>query len=281
MQVMGGEGYMTENELERIWRDNRIHRIVEGANEVMQSFIFAYGGKQLAEQMLVVKEALDWDRDADVEANLTRILPNALNCDLIKRAVPLALQLFFGVKPSKPEIYGLHPALFDFGDRLMSMVQDHSHFFKMLSKWEEEEIVGRQVQQARAADNAVMLFALSCSLSRMAHQLRSGEHGLRFQRDQAAFEHLFDLFELKFYQNVGEMRDNADDSMRRAAAAARRYNDTLPNEEFYIPESSPVAQGEGMETQQAHIKQFPGGHRTLQGDGSTGELPDVQRAATA
>jgi alkylation response protein AidB-like acyl-CoA dehydrogenase len=281
MQVMGGEGYMTENELERIWRDNRIHRIVEGANEVMQSFIFAYGGKQLAEQMLVVKEALDWDRDADVEANLTRILPNALNFDLLKRAVPLALQLFFGVKPSKPEIYGLHPALFDFGDRLMSMVQDHSHFFKMLSKWEEEEIVGRQVQQARAADNAVMLFALSCSLSRMDHQLRSGDHGLRFQRDQAAFEHLFDLFELKFYQNVGEMRDNADDSMRRAAAAARRYNDTLPNEEFYIPESSPVAQGEGMETQQAHIKQFPGGHRTLQGDGATGQLPNVERTASA
>ena len=52
MQIMGGEGYMTENEVERIFRDSRINLIVEGANEVMQSFIFAYGGKQLAEQML-------------------------------------------------------------------------------------------------------------------------------------------------------------------------------------------------------------------------------------
>ncbi len=55
LQVMGGEGYMTENEVERIFRDSRINIIVEGANEVMHSFIFAYGGKQLGEWMLGVK----------------------------------------------------------------------------------------------------------------------------------------------------------------------------------------------------------------------------------
>src|SRR5205814_2560656 len=49
LQIMGGEGFMTENEVERIFRDSRINTVVEGANEVMQSFIFAYGGKQLAE----------------------------------------------------------------------------------------------------------------------------------------------------------------------------------------------------------------------------------------
>jgi acyl-CoA dehydrogenase family protein 9 len=43
---------MTENEVERIFRDSRINLIVEGANEVMQSYIFGYGGKQLAEYML-------------------------------------------------------------------------------------------------------------------------------------------------------------------------------------------------------------------------------------
>ena len=57
MQVMGGEGYMTENELERLWRDSRINPIVEGANEVMHSFIFAYGSKQLGEYMLGIKAA--------------------------------------------------------------------------------------------------------------------------------------------------------------------------------------------------------------------------------
>jgi alkylation response protein AidB-like acyl-CoA dehydrogenase len=30
MQIMGGESYMTENGIERIWRDSRINIIVEG-----------------------------------------------------------------------------------------------------------------------------------------------------------------------------------------------------------------------------------------------------------
>ena len=55
MQIMGGESYMTENGIERIWRDSRINTIVEGANEVMHSFIFAYGSKQLGEWLLSVK----------------------------------------------------------------------------------------------------------------------------------------------------------------------------------------------------------------------------------
>ncbi|MHC4803175.1 MAG: acyl-CoA dehydrogenase family protein, partial [Planctomycetota bacterium] len=34
IQIMGGDGTMAENEVERLWRDSRINRIVEGANEV-------------------------------------------------------------------------------------------------------------------------------------------------------------------------------------------------------------------------------------------------------
>src|SRR5947209_3157976 len=73
MQIMGGEGYMTENEIERIFRDSRINLIVEGGNEVMQSFIFAYGGKQLAEAMLGVQQAVGWDNNESPTQNLARI----------------------------------------------------------------------------------------------------------------------------------------------------------------------------------------------------------------
>ena len=44
MQIMGGEGYMTENQIEHLFRDSPIQPHCRGRNEVMQSFIFAYGG---------------------------------------------------------------------------------------------------------------------------------------------------------------------------------------------------------------------------------------------
>ena len=260
MQVMGGEGYVTENELERIWRDNRIHRIVEGANEVMQSFIFAYGGRQLAEQMMAVREALAWDEGETAEENLRRIIHNCLNPDLMQRALPLVTELFLGVLPEAPAIDGVRPSLQEHADRLAQLVRKHAHAFKMVSKKEQEAIVRRQAQQARIADNATLLFALSASLSKMDHQLREGASGPAFDRDQAAFEHLFDLFEQAFARNLDALRAPADESMHRAAAAARRHNDTLPNGDFYIHEAAPAACGTGREPNTEHIRQFPGDH---------------------
>jgi acyl-CoA dehydrogenase family member 9 len=275
MQIMGGEGYVTENEFERIWRDYRIHRIVEGSNEVMQSFVFAYGGKQLAEQMLSIQDAMLWDSDESALENAKRVVANAFNPQVLKRAIPLGAQLFLGLKPPAPAIFGLHSSLTPFSDRLGKMVQRHAHVFKLASKWHREKIVVRQTPQARIADNAVILFALSASLSKMDRQLRSAESGVEFERDRAAFRHLFDLLELEFYRNVDELRENADDSMRDAARAARAHNDTLPNNRFYIHEASPIAAGTGKKVQREHIKQFPGdGAVVTGGDGAAGKAPE-------
>jgi alkylation response protein AidB-like acyl-CoA dehydrogenase len=98
MQIMGGEGYMTENELERAFRDSRIFPIVEGANEVMQSFIFSYGGKQLAEHMVGLMNALVWNGKESFGRNLARIAGNFLSLRLQQRAIPLAVELFLNVK---------------------------------------------------------------------------------------------------------------------------------------------------------------------------------------
>ena len=258
LQIMGGDGYMTETELERAWRDNRIHAIVEGSNEVMQGFIFAYGGKQLAEQMISVQDALTWDTDESIGQNLSRIVRSATNPTVLSKAIPLAGQLFAGVKPSAPEIRSVHPALRNQANRLAKLVQKHSHYFKLASKWEREKIVTHQAQQARVADNAIFLYALSASLSKMDDQLRTGEYGPKFERDRAAFEYLFDWFELEIARNCGEMRRNADASMRKAAEAARRYNDTLPDEDFYIHEGSPLGRDAGKDVPSEHIQQFPG-----------------------
>ncbi|MEX0600770.1 MAG: acyl-CoA dehydrogenase family protein, partial [Rhodothermales bacterium] len=257
MQLMGGEGYMAENELERVWRDNRIHRIVEGSNEVMQSFIFGYGGKQLAESMVSVQDAVGWDEEEDVTENLSRIVSNLMNPDILRRAVPLAAELFAGILPPAPRIDAIHPALASYGDRLSRLIQKHAHHVKLVSKRHREEIIKRQAVQARLADNAIMLFALSVSLSKMDAQLRGGTSGAAFERDRAAFKHLFDLMEVDFMKNIGELRHNADASMLEAASAARRHNDTLPNDRFYIHEASPVAAGTGKQPPTEHIKQFP------------------------
>ncbi|MFP4228499.1 MAG: acyl-CoA dehydrogenase family protein [Salinivenus sp.] len=276
MQIMGGEGYMTEHEVERAWRDNRIHSIVEGSNDVMQGFIFAYGGKQLAEQMISVQEALLWDTDESIGNNLSRIFTAATNPTVMSKALPLAGQLFLGLKPSAPEIRNVHPAIRDQADRLSDLIQKHSHYFKLVSKWEREDIVKHQAQQARVADNAIYLFALATSLSKMDDQLRSGEYGPKFERDRAAFEYLFEWFDHEIHRNFGEMRDNADESMREAAEAARAYNDTLPNNEFYIHEGSPLGRDAGKTPPSEHIKQFDGeGQDPREIDREPGETADL------
>ena len=273
MQIMGGEGYVTENELERIWRDNRIHRIVEGANEVMQSFIFAYGGKKLAESMLGIQEAMTWQKGESFTDNLTRIVANARNPAVRNRAVPLAAELFLGVKAPPPDVNGVYPSLRPFADRLARLIRKHSHSFKMVSRRHREEIIKRQVMQSRLADNAVMLFGLTAVLSKMDRQIRAGESGPGFDRDKTAFRHLFDLFEIEILKNINALRWNADDSMRVASAAARRHNDTLPNSDYYIHETSPVAAGTGKQTPGEPIRQFPGDRATDEAAGSNGKVP--------
>lgn len=276
MQIMGGEGYMTEHEVERAWRDNRIHSIVEGSNEVMQGFIFAYGGKQLAEQMISVQEALLWDTDESIGDNLSRILTAATNPTVMSKAVPLGAQLFLGLKPNAPEIRNVHPAIREQADRLAALTQKHSHYFKLVSKWEREDVVKHQAQQARVADNAIYLFALATSLSKMDDQLRSGEYGPAFERDRAAFEYLFDWFAHKIHRNCGEMADNADETMREAAEAARSYNDTLPNSDFYIHEGSPLGRDAGKTPVSEHIQQFDGeGQDPRDIDRKPGETADL------
>ncbi len=258
LQIMGGEGYMTEVELERSWRDNRIHRIVEGSNEVMQSFIFGYGGKQLAESMVAVRDAFAWDSDASAAGNLRRISGNALQPELLKRAIGLGAQLFGGISPALPSVSGVDPSLGAYADRLARLIQRHARYVKLASKWHREEIIKRQTVQARLADSAMHLFALSCALSKMDALLHSGSRDASFERDRAAFTHYFDLAELAILGNLAALRRNADVSMRTAAETALRYTDTLPDGAYYLPEASPVAQGTGKPRPVEHIRQFPG-----------------------
>ncbi|MBX3358995.1 MAG: acyl-CoA dehydrogenase family protein [Phycisphaeraceae bacterium] len=258
VQIMGGESYMTENEVERVFRDSRINLIVEGANEVMQSFIFAYGGKQLAERMLGVQEAVGWSDQEGLLANLTRIARNMSKGAVRKVAIPLGIELFLGVRRAAPTLSNIHASLRDEADRFCRLVREHSHQFKQASKRYREEIITRQAVQARVADTALWLHAWACTLSRLDHDIRDGSEGLEFERDKAAAKHFFDLAEVEIHDNFRHLQENTDTSMQPAAAAALKHNDSLPNELFSIPERSPIAAGTGRKLKQDGIRQFPG-----------------------
>jgi acyl-CoA dehydrogenase family member 9 len=253
LQIMGGEGTMTENELERIFRDSRINTIVEGANEVMQSFIFAYGGKQLAEKMLGIKDMAD----------NKKFTPT-----MIKAALPLGREVFLGIRNKAPSVSKLHPSLSPYGSRMCRLISELTYQFKIISKKKDAAIVTAQATQARLADAAMYLHAWACTLSRLDKDIRNGESGTEFDRNKAAAAHFFDLAELEIHSAFRGLHENADDTMLAAAEAALAHSSTLDNKLFAIPESSPSDKGTGRELKQDHIKQFPGTGR--ESVGSTG-----------
>ena len=248
VQVMGGEGYMTENIVERLWRDSRINTIVEGANEVMHSFIFAYGSKQLGEFMLGIK------------ANPMRS-PGA--------ALRIAAELFLGVKRRQPTITRLHPKLADMTHDLERRVRDFAHQVKLMFKVHQEKLITRQMIQARLSQAAIWIHAMSCSLSKLDRSIRSGLNGTELENEIKVVRHLVALGKQEIDLALRGLRHNVDDTIVAAADAAKSFADTLPHAEYSIPERTPdmSARGRGRSIDQSHIQQF--------GSGSTVAREDV------
>ena len=258
MQIMGGEGYMTENEVERAFRDARIYLIVEGANEVMQSFIFSYGGKQLAESMLGIQAALTWNGKESLAGNVSRIVRHSLNFPILGRALGIAGEVFLGIRKTAPRLTGLHPDLAPWASRFERLVQDHAYQFKKISYKVQEKIVTRGSIHARLADMAMWLHASACVLSKLDRQSKAGATGAAWERDRAAGLHFLDMAEHEYRQCVRMLFANPDETMAMASKAALAYSDTLPHSRFVLPERSPNAKGQGRAVKKDSIKQFPG-----------------------
>ncbi len=250
VQIMGGEGYMTENEVERIFRDSRINTIVEGANEVMQGFIFGYGAKQLAEQMLGVKEAVDDFRFSPA---------------VIRAAIPLASEVLLGIRRRSPDAPSVSDELRPHAERLCRQISELTYQFKKASQKHDAKIIERQCVQARIADAAIYIHAWACTLSRLDRDIRAGTDGTEFEANKAAALHFFEIAELEIANRYRGLYENADKSMLKAASAALKHADTLPNSDYFIHEKSPNAQDTGMAPKQDSIKQFPGHHHYVAG----------------
>ncbi|MDA0802244.1 MAG: acyl-CoA dehydrogenase family protein [Planctomycetota bacterium] len=252
IETMGGESYMTENHVERIWRDSRINIIVEGTNEVMHSFIFAYGSKQLGEWMLALKA-------------------NPLKAPI--KAMAIGCELFLGVRRAVPQHTVTDPRLKPFMDEAMLRIRDHGHFVKQMFKLHEESLVTNEFIQYRLSMVAVWIHAMLCSLSRLQLDLDStlpeAEKSYRL-----GVVRTFCLFANE--QIEAETRalfNNHDKAARACGESVMSWIDSIPNADFSIPERTPVVavRGSGRVMDQTGIPQF----------GSGSSFHEVPRATTS
>ena len=248
LQIMGGEGYMTENEVERLWRDSRINIIVEGANEVMHSFVFAYGSKQLGEYLLSIKNN---------------------PASHIGAGIRVALELFLGIKRAKPRITRLRPELAHFQSRLENMIQEFSYQVKQMFKIHKEQLVTLQMIQYRLSWSVMWIHAIVCSLAKLDKALRDRVNGQQMEQDIRTVDHICAIAEDEFNASIRALRQNTDRTMVRCASAAMKQMDLAPNSDYVIPEKTPdkSAAGTGRTPDQTHIPQF--------GSGSTVQTSDV------
>ena len=249
MQIMGGEGYMAENELERLWRDSRINPIVEGANEVMHSFVFAYGSKQLGEFMLGVKAAPMKNMGA---------------------AIKIALELFLGVRRRAPKITMVDPSLATHTRTLSNHIRDFSHQIKLMFKEKEEALITNQTTQYRLSWIAIWIHAMACSISKMDKNIRNNDTATN-EHDRAMLDYIMDYGTYKIHGWMRALRQNPDVSMLKAAEKALEFGESLPSSNYYIPESTPdlSVHGKGKVCDQDAIKQFGSGSLFAQEKAST------------
>ena len=240
IQIMGGESYMTENHIERMWRDSRINTIVEGANEVMHSFVFAYGAKQLGEYLIKVKQS-PWKHP------LT--------------AVQVGLELFLGVRRRAPKAPRVTPRLQQLSEEMMVRIQEHSHQVKLMFKEHEERLITEQTIQARLSMCALWIHASLCAISKLDSRIRAGLDGAELEHEFSLVEHFIRLAQAGIAQEQRALSVHTDVTMKKAAASVLRMAASLPNSGYSIPERTMdlQARGTGQHADQSAIPQFGSG----------------------
>jgi hypothetical protein len=240
MQVMGGESYITANEIERIWRDSRINIIVEGANEVMHSFVFAYGSKQLGEYMIGIKK---------------KPLSN------FRSATRIALELFLGIQRQAPKITKLPPELQHFGNSLMKHIQQFSHQVKQMFRKHQDGLIANQSIQERLSMTCIWIHAMNCVLSKLDSNMSKGISGKQLEYEKKMVEYCFALGHEEIGRQTRGLRSNSDGLMRETASQILKQVASLPNSNYSIPEQTPVegARGSGMNHKCDSIQDFGSG----------------------
>jgi len=154
VQVHGGKGYMREDGLERMLRDSRINRIVEGATEVMTSFVALMGLKGVGEEFEQVLSATrhpigNFDRLARFAGHEWR--------DVIVG----------------PHCHGLHPKLTQEGRKLAHLTRLLARSVTRILAKHQQKVLDMQLLQSRIAWAAVEMFAMAAVISKLQAMLET------------------------------------------------------------------------------------------------------------
>jgi acyl-CoA dehydrogenase family protein 9 len=151
LQLAGGEGYMRDRPYEKVLRDTRIYPIFEGANDVMRAFIALGGVKPVGDKLAGLSEI----ELTDPIGSIGVLIDYA--SDRIQREV----------RPDK--ITKAHEELSEHADSVSEQVKRLAGVTEKLLREHRKDIVGRQFQQKRLADNIADIYAQIAVLSRVSH----------------------------------------------------------------------------------------------------------------
>ncbi len=148
LQVLGGEGYMRSTGIERTLRDARINRIVEGATEVMTSFVALMGMKGVGEEFEEILKAAK--HPIHNFGRLAKFVQHEVNDVLIG-----------------PSVHGLHTQLSDAGETLAHLTRRLAREVTMALAKHQLGILDRQLVQERIAWSAIELYVMAAVIARL------------------------------------------------------------------------------------------------------------------
>lgn len=199
LQIYGGQGYFSNEPLERWMRDARINMIGEGANDVLRAFITMVGIKPVADQFLGIKAA--WDH-----WQLHRVV-GFLGKQLIARF-------------TRPDVPVQAKSLRSPARELSRRVRDFRLAVQRMLMRHREQILFRQYVQERLADAACELYASACTLSRLDALLTGGNGNPDdVRRDVQVGRYYLRLSDRRIRTCLAALNDNDDDETTRTADA--------------------------------------------------------------
>jgi alkylation response protein AidB-like acyl-CoA dehydrogenase len=205
VQIWGGEGYMRETGLERMLRDARINRIVEGATEVMMAFVALAGMKGVGEEFEQVLRA-----SKHPVGNFGRLARFAQDQwrDII-------------VGPPVPD---LHPDLADQGESLSRLTKLIARAVERVLMKYREEVLDMQLVQQRISGSVIHLYAMAAVISKLqsmlqSHSIVAGNGHDHLDRDMIVGKGFCRRAEATILRHMHELVENQDADVLAVADA--------------------------------------------------------------